>query len=385
MTMNSDRNIEKEMENELELRKNQDQEWEPWGPLDWPDDYGDYEFYADRLKRQEKYGMLKTLSTARSALIEFKEKTGVIDEIDEIGTYEAERFVEWLSNQTGVKDSTVDTYIVPLASMAGFYSDAEYYPGNPFSHIEPQSDNGDRSSNLIGNSRVEVSIEELKEGINSFGIKNTNVVVLVFLAKTGVRASEACNLDDEDFNIDHPVWDSVQPRSEIRSKPDTVWVSANKKRDSFDDKSGSNKRKVSTPIPIDQELKQLLVWYATIRPKTVSKGNPFFRSNKQNTSRRFHSRQLGYLIEKWAEYNDLYAAGNGEMDNVTAHWFRAFFTTELRSNVSENEADPLSVRDFVKGLRGDVGPDVIDKYTQIYDDYREVVVENVPKFDINLV
>ena len=48
--MNNNRDIEDEIETEMERRRKENGVWQPWGPLNWPDDYGDYEYYADRFR-----------------------------------------------------------------------------------------------------------------------------------------------------------------------------------------------------------------------------------------------------------------------------------------------------------------------------------------------
>lgn len=381
--MNNNRDIEDEIETEMERRMKENGVWQPWGPLNWPDDYGDYEYYADRLKRKNKLGVLNALRNVREKIIEFRNDTGIIDNLTDFETYESERFVEWLQNECDLTDKTVDLYVGTINNMAAFYAEANYYNGNPFAHIERLQKKSSEGGLLTSN-RIEIPIQKLRSAVEAFGVRNTNTVILITLAKTGIRISELCNLDNCDLNIDHPIWNNVTVRNEIEDKPDTIWIDSEKEKESFTDKTNGNKRKISTPIPIDTELKRLFVWYALVRPELISNGLPFFVSNKKHTGTRLTCGQAYYLVRNWSEQNGFWSEERDEMYNLTPHWFRAFFTTTMQNNISSEDIEslPVNVEKFVKGLRGDAGGDVIDRYTQVYEGYRDVVTENQPKFGV---
>lgn len=376
--MNSNRDVLAEMQKQVQLHINSDETWEPWGPLDLPDDYGDWEFYADRLKEQSKYGALSTLSNTRTAVIAFRDDTGLIDDLTDFDDYEAEKFASWLEEYVD-KGSTVDNYISSIRGMASFYDSCRYYDGNPFSNVESRDDSSPPSP--FDNNRVKLDIGQLIDGVSNVGLKNVDSIVVIVLTKTGIRISELCNIDDRDINIDHPVSKLLEqtPRVEIDDKPDTLFIDSNKSKESHDDSTEGNKRKVGTFIPIDDEMKQCLIWYILSRPRNLSDENPFFR---RYTGERISTRVGSKRVVIWAKENGLHKDGRDEMDNVTAHRLRAFHSTWMVNQVTSDDINGNNVKDFVKYLRGDVGSDIIDTYIQQYDHYGSVVRSKMPKFGV---
>lgn len=381
--MNSDRNIESEMKKEIKNRENQDGDWEPWGPLDYPEDYGDLEFFADYLKRKGMYSSVEELSSARSAAQDFIRDTNLVDDITEFGTYEAERFAEWLVNSYGVEPVTADDYIGIFHKLANFYNSADYYAGNPFADVDKLADSKTGATSITGSNRVEVPLSTVRKSFANSGIKRFESVVVLTLIKTGMRISELCNLDVRDINIDCELWnDAYSVRTEIENKPDTIWISSDKTQQSIKSKNAGNKRKVNTPIPIDQELKEVLLWYTTVAPPAEDSTAPFFRGMKSDFGGRLGSNQASYMVIGWCKENGLHQDGNDQMDNVTAHRFRSLFTTHLYMGLESDEIGGFDVQKFVKGLRGDVGQDVIDDYINLYRDFREPIIRELPKIGL---
>lgn len=376
--MGSDRNIPEEMQMQVQQHTNDNKTWEPWGPLDLPDDYGHWEFYADQLKDKSKYSSLETLNNARTAVIAFKNDTGLIDDITDFQDYEAEKFASWLEDYVD-KDSTVDFYIQAISGMASFYHSCGYYDGNPFSEVESRNDSKNTSS--FDSNRVKLKIDQLIDGVNNIGLKNGDTIIVIVLTKTGIRISELCNIDDRDINIDHPVSELLEqsPRAEIDDKPDTLFIDSDKSRESYTDATNGNKRKIDTVIPIDDEMKQCLVWYILSRPQNLSNESPFFRKFNGN---RFSTNVGSGRVVTWSKKNGLHEDGRDEMDNVTAHRLRAFHSTWMVNQITSDDINENSVKDFVKYLRGDVGSDIIDTYIQQYNHYGSVVRSKMPKFGL---
>jgi len=381
MTWTSDRKIEQEIQDKIEEHQNSEEIWKPWGPLDWPDDYGEFEYYADRLKNQSKYGALTQLRSSRTALIEFKAETEYIDSLQELNNYTAEKFANWLVNEKGIAESTRDGYISVLDGLGEFYSEADHFDGNPFSDVELIDDDEQNSTGFLENNRVDIPKTTIVKKIDDYGVKNENTVIIITLAKTGIRISELCNLNDSDLNLSNKVGNElIEPRPELQGKPDTLYVDENVERESLDDDTDGNKRKVGTEIPIDNELKQLLTWYLLARPGNFSESDetPLFRSIDGS---RFSSSTASARVTTWSKEVGLHG-NDDEMNNVTAHWFRSFFTTEMYESTDSDELNGMSVIHFVKGLRGDVGADVIWEYIQGDREFHKIVTNNTPKFGL---
>jgi len=187
------------------------------------------------------------------------------------------------------------------------------------------------------------------------------LAVLTTLAKTGMRVGELVNLDIQDVYIDHPQveeeYPALRPELEERSH-DSIYITpeiSEGDRYRGEIRQAGNKRERETLIPIDSELKQILINYLLVRPPTSVVKKPFFvgiggctnRLDQRLTKRTVHQ-QLAWRAEKegWREdgYDSL---------NVSPHYFRHFFTTH-----ANREMDKMTV----KYLRGDKGDDVMEIY-----------------------
>ena len=284
-----------------------------------------------------------------------------------------------------MENNTASKYIAQLDNMAQFYLSDGYYLGNPFNGLSDTieiNSTRSKSSSFQTNERISVDNSRLREAIRSTH-GTQKIVLLSVLVKTGVRVSEACNLDWEDVNINHPFADDLlpKPRFELSEYPDSIYIDCNKTEDTYDTNTNGNKRKVDTRIPIDDELKRLLLWHALVRERRFDGENPVFMVNtnpKNGSCERLGKNTAWIRIIKIAKEYDWYESDRSELENVTPHWFRAKFTSymstqlEAASNSPESnfDADP---KDVVKGLRGDVGNDVIEGYRLRERDFQQVI------------
>lgn len=343
--------------------------------IDSIEQYGDFEYIAEEkyVYKNEKTSTVSDFLCAVAKLEEFVEESDIVDcRAEDIGEREAKEFKKWLlSDKGGVGDQTAQAYIRHLSNMADFYVSKGYYEGNPLADINIDVDySRDQSSSFQSNERIVVDDNKLRKAIRSAHGSQV-IVLLAVLLKTGIRVSECCNLDWEDINIDHKLADDLlpDPRYELSEIPDAIYVDCNKTESTYKSESGGNKRKVSSYIPIDDELKRLLIWHALVHEQRFDDENPvFITENKptmgRKTTDRLTTATAWRKVRDWAieQDNGWYEAGRGEKQNVTPHWFRAKFTTYMSQrleNADDINADP---KDIVKGLRGDVGSDIIEDY-----------------------
>jgi integrase len=349
-------------------------------------EFGDFEYYAwERYYNHGKsQSTISSFFNAVSSLEKFLQKSNKIDcDPVNIGKRGAKEFKRWLIGE--VENDTAKSYVSNLDNMAQFYLSDSYYPGNPFNGLQDSIETNStrsKSSSFQTNERISVDDSRLREAIRSTH-GSQKIVLLAMLVKTGVRISEACNLDWEEVNINHPVADDLlpEPRFELSDHPDSIYIACDKTEETYDTDSSGNKRKVDTRIPIDDELKRLLLWYALVRERRFDGENPVFMSNnspKNKSSERLGKRTAwGRVVEVAKEYG-WYESGRNELENVTPHWFRAKFSSHMSTQLeaasnspeSDFDADP---KDVVKGLRGDVGDDVIERYRLRERDLQEVI------------
>lgn len=208
--------------------------------------------------------------------------------------------------------------------------------------------------------RPRVEIDEMREFLVSLDTPFERAVILTLL-KTGVRIGELINIDMSCVHIGdgngntHPFYQSMLDtydadlRPEVRDKPDSIFVYTqfNQKTEIRNEiRKHGNKRKdgQGSVIPIDDELKTALIEYLLTRtpPKTHHKRDtaiPLFtkptnQGNLERLTYRSVQSQFGTGTSTdgvLAEYG-WYEQGAPTEDNVFMHYFRHYFTDNLKHN-----------------------------------------------------
>jgi len=265
-------------------------------------------------------------------------------------------------------DSTVASYAAYLHRFYAYMNEVGAFEENPMTLVMEELD----EEISTDPNRRDISIEEMASFVQSIGHPLAKGVIGLLL-KTGMRAGEACNLDLRDLNLrDAPV-PTGPVRPQLEGRPNTLFVSNEPVQDAEingEVRETSNKRKRETVIPIDDELRRVLIDWLAIRPDTSSPANPFFTNTSRNWGHRLTGSNVHHLVTTRASEQGWYDSGAGAGDNVTPHYFRHFFTTHLRDRTGD--------RGIVKYLRGDVATDIIDTYTHNWGDrVRDVYEANI--------
>lgn len=337
------------------------------------EDYGDFEFYAEELR--SKKGL------SRSPISELRDSKSKLGDFTnsptEIGKKEAIRFKKEIEEE--LAPQTAKQYIGALDRMAQFYVAHDYYEGNPFHGLSETIDaSEDRNTSFQSSDRITVPNEELRAAVQE-AHGSVLIVCIAIVLKSGIRVSEAVNLNWEDVHIDSKLAEEIlpEPRIELDNKPDTIYIDPDVTEDMYDVESNGNKRKVGTHIPIDSELKKLLLWYRTVQPLNFGDHNPVLRNNSgsENPGGRMPATTFGHLITNWAREHGWHKSRRDEKENITPHWFRATFTTYMLQRLRAIDDDEFNEnpKDLTKGLRGDVGQDVIEDYIMRYDLYSSYI------------
>ncbi|WP_265111612.1 tyrosine-type recombinase/integrase [Halosolutus halophilus] len=273
--------------------------------------------------------------------------------------------------RTTHSESTVATYASYLNRFYSYLERVGHADENPMTVVLEEMNESIESNPT----RRDVTLGEMRTFVD--GIRHPlHRALVVTLLKTGIRAGELCNLDLIDVNLDHEAatW---QPRAHIAGRPDSVFISAEHtygRESGGERRQASNKRKRETVIPIDGELKDVLVRWLAVRPDTPRTGPdvaaPLFLGTADRWGRRLTPNVVHHVVEQHAREAGWYRTGGGASENVTPHYFRHFFTTHLRDRTGD--------RGIVQYLRGDVASDVIDTYTHNWGDrVRETYLEHI--------
>ncbi|GAB7093189.1 tyrosine-type recombinase/integrase [Halolamina litorea] len=281
----------------------------------------------------------------------------------------------WVHSLRGeLSPSTVATYATTVNRFYDYMNRVGAFDANPMALVMEEMDESIEKDP----ERRDVDVATMGAFLSRIRQPLHHAVVLTLL-KTGMRVGELCNLDCRDLRLSDPGLDGVElgGRPQLSGRGDAVYVDAAPTRGAVyngERRTESNKRKRSTVIPVDDELREGLRRWLAIRPDTPSAADPLFVSTADEWGQRLSARSVRHYVRTYAEEMGWYETGAGAGENVTPHYFRHFFTTHLRDRTGD--------RGVVKYLRGDVASDVIDTYTHNWgDQVRETYLEHVYRFD----
>ncbi len=323
---------------------------------------------------------------------------------DPLATATRRDCMAWIhAERDAVADSTVATYASYLHRFYAYMTQVGAFEANPMALVVEEMD----ETIATDPTRREVSLPEMRSFVAGVSHPLERAVVVTLL-KTGVRVGELCNLDrrdlhltdvrdgvgnegfdgrDEEFDVRDDGYDAREdgptvadggaghdaPRGELQAHPDSLYVDSAPARGEVvngERRSASNKRRRSTVVPVDDELRTVLEQWLAVRPDPVSDADPLFVSTRDDWGRRLTTDMAAHVVRTHARRAGWYRDGAGARENVTPHYFRHFFTTHLRDRTGD--------RGVVKYLRGDVATDVVDTYTHNWGDrVREVYETNV--------
>jgi len=273
-----------------------------------------------------------------------------------------------------VSPSTVATYATTVNRFYGYMNQVGTFDANPMALVMEEMDESIEKDP----ERRDVDVATMGQFLAGINHPLHHAVVLTLL-KTGMRVGELCNLDCRDLRLADPGLSAhaLDGRPQLDGRGDAIYVDAAPARgESYNGerRRESNKRKRSTVVPVDDELRRALRRWLAIRPDTASDADPLFVSTADDWGQRLTARSVRHYVREYAEEMGWYETGAGAGENVTPHYFRHFFTTHLRDRTGD--------RGVVKYLRGDVASDVIDTYTHNWgDQVRETYLEHIYQFN----
>lgn len=320
----------------------------------------------------------ETVNQDKSAvkhLREYLEKEQI--EPSELTRTKSIHFIEWLKKKPNLDKRTANQYLRILDTFYGYFSDRGTFDTNPIAEARTEVDlEYDDTTH-----RRDITVEEMADFVHSIE-HPLHLAIVVTFAKTGIRLGELCNIDLRDLNLDYPGINNYlpTPRTEIRDTPDSLFVDSEITEGqpyNGEVRQRGNKRERSTVIPIDDELKDVLVYWLASRLPSQSEADPLLQITTGKGGKihgdRTTANSIHRVLKKETEPYGWWESGEGPEWNVTPHYFRHFFTTHARRQFD----DPT----VVKYIRGDVGNETMDRYTHQWGDKVETEYRaNIFKF-----
>jgi integrase len=338
-----------------------------------------FDYYSE--SRGVEQGTLRNTNTAWNHIQSFLNERDL--EFEEVGEREALDFCDFLKQRDSLEEKSAEMYVYQLSRMVQWFKRRGVFDYDPFA-LALEENPFKYDSETI---KREVLLEELRVGIDS--IRNPLVLTLVvLLLKTGMRLSEAANLDYRDIHLDHSIAERMDtPRAQVADKPDSLYIDSSISEGQFHNgelRKNGNKPNSYRVIPIDDELKATLVWWIGMTLRSPSPANPLLVKNNRGMGARYEAYRLRDIFSEWANQNGWHrGSGGGQYQlNVTPHWCRHWFSTMLRKRIDSDEIEIGTVDNYVNGLRGDSEGNVLEIYTHDWGDnkwMRDAYIDNVPK------
>lgn len=198
-----------------------------------------------------------------------------------------------------------------------------------------------------------LTIEELREKVDEITHIRDRAIVALQL-KLGLRASEVCNIKLSEIDIaNHDVrehYDQMGDATALQGRENAVYIPHDR---------DLNKSQVPRVLPLDDELRRVLVQYLLIRPDN---GEPWLFLTK---SRRKHMQKQDVTRMWKANFQPEYEETDDHRA-ITSHFGRHRFTTYWRVEQDLN-------RELIKYMRGDTAGSAqfddmgaIDEYIHTY-------------------
>lgn len=198
-----------------------------------------------------------------------------------------------------------------------------------------------------------------------------NQTVSMTMLKTARRIGGVLNLDFKDIHIDHPAanW---EVHSEIRDKPDHIHFSPGVSQGEEyrgESRHDGQKTKTRVTVPMDQELKDHLIWYLSFRRSNKQEGPFFINPRGVDHNQRLKSPAYRDWLTPIAKEKGLFF-GKGDPDNIRPHYWRHWTTTKMRDRLDSD------VVDYFRGDKGAVG----DLYNHYTEEKAIMWRQEIPKF-----
>lgn len=216
-----------------------------------------------------------------------------------------------------------------------------------------------------------ISIDELSERVQTVPTLRAQAI-LVLQLKLGLRASELCNIQFAEVSLQNAAvrehYTEMGTHPMVADRPNAVYIPH--------DREG-NKSKRPRVLPLDDEIRRVLVRYLLVRPDN---GEPWvFLSDT-------HHEKLGQqgVNQTWKEAFHPEYTETKRHRSVTSHYGRHRFTTFWRVEKDIN-------RELVKYLRGDTTsgavldgpPEAMDTYIHTYyEDIESLYREQIFKLGV---
>lgn len=365
-----------------------------YGDLDFDDEWYDQplERYLHH-KREVDDVTDRRFSQIQTAIVDSPNRANYqawdefVDWRDDMTTDDARGFLQQLRN-AGLGENTVEEKMRTVQSFLKELLDRDVIDSNPVAYV---CDEATFDPDETG--KIDRTVAEIGAYLGAIPDLQHRAMGLTF-AKTGLRLGELLNIDLPFVHLNHDIFYETLDRhgislhDEVADQPDTLYIPSEPtvgERFRGEKRGHGNKRKRSTRIPVDRELKRGLLDWLAARPDTAHP-HPLWTSPIGEPTRNTDTGIKEKLVNHWAEETGL--VDDGSTSKFSSHWFRHFFTTNMQPGRGHHDQEIAPT--LVKYIRGDVGTategsgtDIMDVYSHDWgDQVREQYLDAIYQFGI---
>ncbi|EMA23806.1 tyrosine-type recombinase/integrase [Haloarcula marismortui] len=279
------------------------------------------------------------------------------------------KFASYLRTERGNSTSTIKQKRDNLGRVYEWWQDHYAFPHpsnyNPFNIAKREMNLVDDTDKLKYPHLTESDISQIICGCTNIRER----LFLICLLKLGMRVGEFLNIRLEDISVAHSQIRDCYPElgtaPPVSNYENCIYIPSKHKRE-------GNKSSKPRILPLDDELRQALLQYLTIRPRV---NEPWLILSQRTNGKINRGDRINNVWKKhFQQYN--------QMDGyrtITTHYGRHYFTRywKIQEDIT---------RELVQYMRGDKlgdakSGDSIDDYLEAYyEDIESVYLNHVPKF-----
>ena len=278
-------------------------------------------------------------------------------------------FASYLRSERGNSTSTIKQKRDNLSRVYEWWQDHYAFPHpsdyNPFNIAK-------REMNLTDDSDEKDYPHLNESAISQIFCSCTNIrerLFLIWLLKLGMRVGEFLNIRLEDITIEHSQIRECYPElgtaPQVSDYKNCIYIPSKHERE-------GNKSSKPRILPLDDELRQVLLQYLTIRPQV---DEPWLILSQRTNGKMDRGDRINSVWkEHFQEYNQIDGCRT-----ITTHYGRHYFTRYWKIQ----EDVPRELVQYMRGDKlGDVesGDSIDDYLAAYYEDIESVYLNRVPKF-----
>lgn len=329
-------------------------------------------FFAERVETQDLRE--STINSYRTAFRHWKEHMGEVERHPAFPNEDhVKGFIQYLREDKGNGVETTKRKLRYINSAYEYWQVESLFPHDQdYNPIEIARKKTDLSSTDT-KEMPRIPLEELREIVGEVDHRQNKAIIVTQL-KLGMRAGEVRNMQIQDLNIGHKHIRENYPQlgthPQVEDRPNSIYIPDRTERE-------GNKSRESRVLPLDDEMRRVLVDYLLVRPagnRESDGGVPWvFLTKGNNVQIKVETPSRIWKKAFHPEY-----AETDSQRGVGSHFGRHYFTTHWRVAHDMNEELVEYMRGDRKNKKKGIDHYLHTYYSDIEEVYRDKIYQLEP-------